>query len=67
MLLTYTIDDRDEVARLVAAAREALPSPDAADVVLRALRILVAALDARHDPEKATVGALLKSAGAGAS
>jgi hypothetical protein len=67
MLLTYTIDDRDEVARLVAAAREALPSPDAADVVLRALRTLVAVLDARHDAGEVTVSALLKSAGAGAS
>jgi hypothetical protein len=50
MILVYTLADRDEVSRLVAAARSVLGAElNSPDVVLRALRTLLAVLDARHD------------------
>ncbi|MCC9686886.1 hypothetical protein [Streptomyces sp. MNU103] len=56
--------DRDETARLIAAARDVLPGLEPSEVVLRALRALVAVLDSRHDPDGVvTVAALLKAAG----
>ncbi|MFJ1528254.1 hypothetical protein ACIOFV_07465 [Streptomyces mirabilis] len=65
MLLTYPAADRDEAARLVAAAREMFHAEDASVIVLRALRTLVAVLDSRHAHDGAvTVKALLLAAGA---
>lgn len=65
MLLTYTVEDRDEAARLVSIAREMFEAEAAAAIVLRALRTLVAVLDSRHDPDGVvTVAALLRAAGA---
>ncbi|MFF4900478.1 hypothetical protein [Streptomyces sp. NPDC001068] len=65
MLLTYPAADRDEAARLVLAARELFPAEDAAIIVLRALRTLVAVLDSRHAHDGVvTVKALLCAAGA---
>ncbi|WP_327594671.1 hypothetical protein [Streptomyces chartreusis] len=65
MLLTYPAADRDEAARLVVAAREVFPAEDAAVIVLRALRTLVAVLDSRHAHDGVvTVQALLRAAGA---
>lgn len=64
LFLTYTLADREEAGRLVYAAREVLPDADAADLVLRGLRTLVAVLDARHSHDGViTVAALLKAAG----
>lgn len=64
LFLTYTLADREEAARLIYAAREVLPDADAADLVLRGLRTLVAVLDARHAHDGVvTVAALLKAAG----
>lgn len=64
LFLTYASADRDEIARLVHAAREVIPDADAADLILRGLRTLVALLDARdaHDG-MVTAAALLKAAG----
>ncbi|MEU0947671.1 hypothetical protein ABZ379_33965 [Streptomyces canus] len=65
MLLTYPAADRDEAARLVAAAREVFEAEDASVIVLRALRTLVAVLDSRHAHDGVvTVKALLLAAGA---
>jgi hypothetical protein len=65
MLLTYPAADRDEAARLVAAAREVFKDEDASVIVLRALRTLVAVLDTRHAHDGVvTVKALLRAAGA---
>lgn len=65
MLLTYPAADRDEAARLVAAARELFEAEDASVIVLRALRTLVAVLDSRHAHDGVvTVKALLRAAGA---
>ncbi|MBC9731157.1 hypothetical protein [Streptomyces sp. TRM68367] len=65
MLLTYTPEDRDEAARLVDAVRELLPDASTSDIVLRALRTLVAVLDSKHAPDAVvTVAALIKAAGA---
>lgn len=68
MVLTYLPPDRDEAARLVTVARGNFPGDTAPDIVLRALRALVAVLDSRHDPDGVvTVAALLRAAGAGPS
>jgi hypothetical protein len=65
MLLTYPAADRDEAARLVAAAREVFGAEDASVIVLRSLRTLVAVLDSRHAHDGVvTVKALLRAAGA---
>ncbi|WP_328638397.1 hypothetical protein [Streptomyces canus] len=65
MLLTYTVEDRDEAARLVSIARELFEAEAAAAIVLRALRTLVAVLDSRHAHDGVvTVSALLRAAGA---
>lgn len=49
LILVYPVPDRDELARHVAAAREVLGADlRAAEVVLRAVRVLVAVLDARN-------------------
>ncbi|MFB8402180.1 hypothetical protein [Streptomyces sp. NPDC055912] len=64
MTLTYLPPDRDEAARLVAAARELFPAEGAPEIVLRALRALTALLDSRHAHDGVvTVSALLKAAG----
>lgn len=63
MILVYTEEDRAEVARLVADCREVLGDVKAADVVLRALRVLIALLDNRDDPTPLPISALLKHAG----
>jgi hypothetical protein len=62
--LTYSVEDRDELARLVTAARDVLPTADAPAIVLRAMRALVAIVDSRHSPDGVvTVASLLKAAG----
>lgn len=64
LVLTYTAEDRDEAALLLSAAREVLPAAETPELILRALRALLAALDSRHDPDGViTVAALLKAAG----
>lgn len=64
LFLTYALADREEIARLVHAAREVIPDADAGDLILRALRTLVALLDARHEHDgMVTATALLKAAG----
>ncbi|MFE3378740.1 ParB/Srx family N-terminal domain-containing protein [Streptomyces anulatus] len=64
MTLTYLPPDRDEAARLVAAARELFPAEGAPEIVLRALRALTALMDSRHAHDGVvTVAALLKAAG----
>lgn len=66
MVLVYPLDDRDEAARLIDSARDVFGhEARASEIVLRALRALVAVLDSRHDPDGAvTVGSLLRAAGA---
>lgn len=64
MVLTYTTADRDEAARLIAAARDVIQAADSAEIILRALRALMAVIDSRHSPDGVvTVAALLKAAG----
>lgn len=64
MVLTYPVADRDETARLIATARDVLPDAEPAEVVLRALRALVAVIDSRHSPDgTVSIAALLKAAG----
>jgi len=64
LFLTYPNADREEITRLVYAAREILPDADAADLILRALRTLVALFDSRHAHDGViTAEALLKTAG----
>ncbi|WP_413808144.1 hypothetical protein [Streptomyces sp. OE57] len=64
MVLTYPVADRDETARLIAAARDVLPDLESSEIVLRALRALVAVIDSRHSPDGVvTVASLLKAAG----
>ncbi|MGA5340425.1 hypothetical protein ACPCK3_14880 [Streptomyces griseoincarnatus] len=64
LTLTYPVADRDETSRLITAARDVLPELESAEIVLRALRTLVAVIDSRHSPDGVvTVAALLKAAG----
>lgn len=64
LTLTYPVADRDETARLIAAVRDVLPDLESAEVVLRALRALVAVIDSRHDPDGVVrVASLLRAAG----
>ena len=64
MILVYTNEDRDEAGRLIAATRESLGGDmRASEVVLRALRTLVAVLDSRHDPTPVYCGRLAAHAG----
>jgi hypothetical protein len=64
MILTYPVADRDETARLIATARDVLPGLESPEIVLRALRALVAVIDSRHSPDgTVSIAALLKSAG----
>jgi hypothetical protein len=64
MVLVYAADDRAEVGRLVGAARETLGGDlKASEAVLRALRVLVAVLDARDDPTPVVCANLAKHAG----
>ncbi|MET9818307.1 hypothetical protein [Streptomyces sp. NPDC006355] len=64
MTLTYRTADQDETTRLIAAARDVIQGADSAEIILRALRALVAVLDSRHSPDGVvTVAALLKAAG----
>lgn len=64
MILAFNPDDRNEAAQLIAAIRTALGDDvKTADIVLRALRTLTAAVDARHTPDSTiTVAELLKNA-----
>jgi hypothetical protein len=63
MVLTYPVADLDETTRLIMAAREVIHGQDS-EIILRALRALVAVLDSRHSPDGVvTVAALLKAAG----
>lgn len=63
--LSYSPADRDEVTRLIIAARVgSLKDATAPDIVLRSLRALIAVLDSRHAPDQpVTVAALLRAAG----
>lgn len=64
MILVYTEEDRAEAARLVADCRTVLGGDiKAADVVLRALRVMIALFDNRDDPTPLPISALLKHAG----
>lgn len=64
MILVYSEEDRAEVARLVSDCREALGADTkAAEVILRALRVLVAVVDNRDDPTPLSMAALCKHAG----
>lgn len=64
VILVYASADRDEVGRLITAAREVLGSEvRAADVVLRALRVLMAVLDGRDDPAPVDCARLARHAG----
>jgi hypothetical protein len=64
MILVYSLTDRDEVTRLVAAARSVLGADlNTPDVVMRGLRTLLAVLDARHDSTPPGWGSLAKHAG----
>lgn len=61
MILAFTPADRTEAAQLISSIRQALGDDlKTAEIVLRALRTLVAATDARHAPDsKITVSELL--------
>ncbi|MFC8332753.1 ParB N-terminal domain-containing protein [Streptomyces olivaceus] len=64
LVLTYRQADKDEATRLIAAAGDVLQDADSAEIILRALRALVAVIDSRHSPDGVvTVAALLKAAG----
>ncbi|MFF5045660.1 ParB/Srx family N-terminal domain-containing protein [[Kitasatospora] papulosa] len=65
MVLTYTVADRDEAARLISSAREqAYEAAGAPEVILNALRGLAAILRHREHPDRAvTVAQLLRAAG----
>lgn len=64
VILVYPNDDREEVGRLIVAARDVLGADlRAADVVLRALRVLAAVLDARLDPAPVSLAVLARHAG----
>ncbi|WP_061443862.1 hypothetical protein [Streptomyces sp. CCM_MD2014] len=63
LVLTYRQADKDETSRLIAAAGEVIQGADSAEIILRALRTLVAVIDSRHAPDGVvTVAALLKAA-----
>ncbi|MFU0240430.1 hypothetical protein ACKI1J_32415 [Streptomyces scabiei] len=65
MVLTYPVADRDETARLITAARDVLPDLEPSEIILRALRALVAVIDSRHSPDgTVSIASLLKAAGA---
>ncbi|MCF3960284.1 ParB/RepB/Spo0J family partition protein [Streptomyces fuscigenes] len=62
--VVLTVADGDEASRLITAARDVLPDLPAGEIVLRALRALVAVIDSRHTADSVvTVAALLKAAG----
>lgn len=64
MVLVYPLEDRDEAARLIAAARGVLGSDlKGSEVVLRALRTMIAVLDNRHNPQPVTLSTIAKHAG----
>jgi len=64
VILVYPREDREEFGRLVADAREVLGVDlRAADIALRAMRVLAAVLDARHDPNPITGAGLARHAG----
>ena len=64
MILAFTPEDRSEVGRLITAVRDGLdPQLKNTDVILRALRTLVAAVDAKNSPQvQITVSELLLAA-----
>lgn len=64
VILVYPQVDRDEVGRLVEAARTVLGAElRAADIVLRSLRVLVAVMDGRHDTTPIELASLARHAG----
>jgi hypothetical protein len=64
MILVYPIDDRNEAARLVAAARDVLGADlKASEIILRALRVLSAVLDARETDRAVRMDAIARQAG----
>lgn len=64
VILVYPTADREEVGRLIVAIREVLGADlRAADVVLRALRVLTAVLDSRNDPAPVSLASLARHAG----
>lgn len=66
LVLTYRQAARDETSRLIAAAGDVIQGADSAEIILRALRTLVAVIDSRHAPDGVvTVAALLKAADLG--
>ena len=65
MILAFTPEDRTEAAHLIASARQALDEDKlkTTEIILRALRVLVATTDARHNPDATiTVTELLRNA-----
>ena len=65
MILAFTPDDRSEAAQLISSARQALNEDNlkTTEIILRALRVLLAATDARHNPDATiTVNELLRNA-----
>lgn len=60
----YPSEDHHEAVTLIAEVRKAFGGDvDGAEVILRALRTLMAALDARHDPDaKISIAQLLRNA-----
>lgn len=64
VVMVYTLDDRDELRRLVAAVRETLGRDlKASDITLRALRVLVAVLDGRGSDRAVRLNVLAQRAG----
>jgi hypothetical protein len=64
MILVYPVDDRNEIARLVSAAREVLGRDmKSSEVLLRAVRTLVAVLDNRNAPEPIEMSIFAGAAG----
>lgn len=65
MILVYTEDDRAEVSRTISAVRAVLGADlKASEVVLRALRTLIAVLDERHRAEPIRMSVFARVAGA---
>lgn len=63
VVLVYTEDEKVEFSRLVGAARGELGQElRAPEIVLRAMRVLMAALDGKHDPTPLDLKTLLHAA-----
>lgn len=64
MILVYTVDDRNEAARLVSEARDVLGADlKASEVILRGLRVLAAVLSARETDRSVRMSELARRAG----